>query len=376
MRFSNFFLLILCAGNLLTANAQTTTTLQISNPSSLTYFDKVIEVPWKTINKIDTAKLIVIESDTKMQIPFQLEKKGTSNVVNLLIQISLNSYQNKNILITTGQREKFASKTYGRYVPERLDDFAWENDKIAYRMYGKALETTPKDNAYGMDVWVKRTDRLILNERYKRGDYHIDHGDGMDYYHVGFTLGAGNMMPYLNDSIYYSKNYVEYKVLDNGPLRTSFQLFYNEWQVGDQKVKVTKTFSLDAGDWLNKIEVNYSGSNVKNLPVVAGIIGRPEPGVKYFNEQNGIMSYWEPQHGPDGVTALSCLFPSAVQKMAEIKGQLLTFAKTDEQGAITYYSGATWNRQSTFTNNNAWVKYLEDFKESLVAKIVIQKISQ
>ncbi|MNT75427.1 hypothetical protein D3C72_2143220 [compost metagenome] len=67
------------------------------------------------------------------------------------------------------------------------------------------MENT-KENAYGFDVWVKRTDRLIINERYKRNEYHIDHGDGMDYYHVGFSLGAGNMAPYVNDTIRYSAN--------------------------------------------------------------------------------------------------------------------------------------------------------------------------
>lgn len=69
---------------------------------------------------------------------------------------------------------------YGRYVPERKGDFAWENDKITFRMYGKVLESTPKEMAYGIDVWVKKTDRMVLNERYKRGHYHDDLGDGMD----------------------------------------------------------------------------------------------------------------------------------------------------------------------------------------------------
>ncbi len=69
---------------------------------------------------------------------------------------------------------------------------------------------------------------IKINERYKRAEYHIDHGDGMDYYHVGFSLGAGNMAPYKNDTIWYSKNYRTWKVLDNGPLRSTFQLTFEE----------------------------------------------------------------------------------------------------------------------------------------------------
>ena len=30
---------------------------------------------------------------------------------------------------------------YGRFVRERHDDFTWENDLVAHRMYGTDLET-------------------------------------------------------------------------------------------------------------------------------------------------------------------------------------------------------------------------------------------
>ena len=153
---------------------------------------------------------------------------------------------------------EISTKTYGRFVPERADDFAWENDKIAFRTYGKALELTPKQNAYGIDVWVKSTDRMVINERYARGKYHEDHGDGMDYYHVGYTLGAGNCAPFVKDSIWYSKNYSRYEILDNGPLRTTFRLYFDAWNVDGHTVDGTKTISLDAGSQLNKIEVRYN----------------------------------------------------------------------------------------------------------------------
>ena len=59
-------------------------------------------------------------------------------------------------------------KTFARYVPERIDDFAWESDRIAHRIYGQALETRAKAplTSSGMDVWIKRTRNLIVNEMY------------------------------------------------------------------------------------------------------------------------------------------------------------------------------------------------------------------
>jgi hypothetical protein len=321
--------------------------------------------------EIDTANLIFIDAQTQKQLPIQFEQKGTLEIQNLLIQLNLKSFSSKKIIIQTGVRLRANYKTFGRYVPERKDDFAWENDKIAFRIYGKALELTPIEMGYGMDVWVKRTSKLILNERYKRGEYHIDHGDGMDYYHVGHSLGAGSMMPFLNDSICYSKNYVDYKMLDNGPLRTTFQLIYNEWKVGGVKLKAIKTITLDAGSQLNKISVQYFTSDLEEIPVVTGIITRKQLGVKYLNEQNGIMSYWEPEHGVDGTTGVACIFPSPVNQMIEVDGQLLTKTLTDKNKQIIYYAGACWDKAGDFLNNKSWILYLENFRSLLNNQILI-----
>lgn len=110
----------------------------------------MIEVPCNVIIiklKIDTLKIVVKDLKSSKQIPFQLEKKGSNKIANMLVQVSLTPYQQNEIIISTGKSTPFPTKVYGRYVPERKDDFAWGNDKIAFRMYGKALELTPKENA-------------------------------------------------------------------------------------------------------------------------------------------------------------------------------------------------------------------------------------
>ena len=69
-------------------------------------------------------------------------------------------------------RDEF--KAYGRFVRERRDDFAWENDLVAHRMYGAALETWAQEplTSSAVDVWVKRTHRLVINDWYMIDDYH------------------------------------------------------------------------------------------------------------------------------------------------------------------------------------------------------------
>ena len=361
------FLYIVCIGVQATVNGQSLASFDVSNPTSSSITSKVFEVVWSSIEKgasLDTSKLIIIDAKTQKQVVFQMETKGTSSIQNILVELSLAPKEKRHFLLSYGKRIPFVAKTYGRFVPERKDDFAWENDKIAFRMYGKALEQTPKEMAYGMDVWVKRTTRMIINERYLRGEYHVDHGDGMDYYHVGFTLGAGNVAPYINDSIWYSKNFVQSKVLDNGPLRVSFQLFYDNWDVAGRQVKAVKTISLDAGSQLNRVEVKYDGAT-EHLPVAVGIIRRKDRGAMYLNEQQGVMGYWEPTFEHDGTTAVGCVFPDSVKNMNVNTKHLLTIATCNSNNTLVYYTGAAWDRTGEFTNSASWFEYLSKFKEAL-----------
>ena len=354
--------------------AQTKATVTIQNNSALERKEAVVAIKWETIlshyPQIDTANFVVINSVTKKQIPFQLEHRGLHPIQNLLVQVDVKAKSALSLEIQKGKPEAFAAKTYARYIPERKDDFAWENDKIAFRTYGKALEHTNED-AYGLDVWVKRTDRLIVNERYKLNDYHKDHGDGMDYYDVGFSLGAGNMAPYVKDSIYYSANYRQWKVLDNGPLRSTFQLTYDTWNAGGTNVKVTKTISLDAGSQLNKIENVFSFDSEKPLPVVVGIVKRLEAGTISLNEQQGIMGYWEPVHGPDGTTCVGALLTSPVSNMMVTKKQILAKTEVKNNVPVIYYTGAAWDKAGVITNAKQWQDYLNNFYQQINEPLIV-----
>ena len=55
-------------------------------------------------------------------------------------------------------------RVMARAVPERKDDFVFENDLIAGRFYGKALEGDP--TSPGIDVWVKLPGALVADDWY------------------------------------------------------------------------------------------------------------------------------------------------------------------------------------------------------------------
>ncbi len=329
----------------------------IHNPGAQAWKARVVAVPWAgfrdRLRVADTAAFRVVDLRTNAEVPLQLERLGGQEPVNLLLQVDVPAGGSAAFRYEARPRQPVKAKTYGRFVPERKDDFAWENDRIAFRAYGKALESTPKENAHGFDVWVKRTRELVIDGRYRRGDYHRDNGDGLDYYHVGYTMGAGNMAPYFRDSVWYPGNFTRWEVLDNGPLRTTFRLHYEPVVMDGRRVASVKTLSLDAGTYLNRISVQYDAEGLDSLPVVIGIITRKDPGVMHIDEQRGLATYWEPTDAKNGTTGVAVLAGGPVRARVTAQ-QMLLQMRIATGRPYTYQMGACWDREGTFTTAAAW----------------------
>ena len=340
-------------------------TIRIKNTSALERKDEVVEVKFSDLTrKISGRSFRLIEASSREEIPYQLEYKGFDSPQNLLLQINgLKPGQEIAFEVVEGEPAKPNARTFARYVPERKDDFAWENDRVAFRMYGKALESAP-DNAYGTDIWSKRTSKLVLNEWYKLNDYHADKGEGMDYYQVGLTLGAGDIAPYLNDSIHFPKNYHHYKILDNGPLRSTFQLGYDSWKVGNMAITATKTISLSAGSQMNRVEVNYLIQGADETDVVQGIAKRKDPGTILLDEKNGILGYWEPEISGKGIMGIGIL-ANNVKEIKAAHGQLLSRSAIKSNIPLVYYNGGAWNRAGSIKTAAEWFGYLSNYKYCL-----------
>ncbi|PST84343.1 DUF4861 domain-containing protein [Pedobacter yulinensis] len=341
--------------------------LLVQNPSAFDRSEAVVSVPWSQVLKkgpVDTATLVITGPDGK-QLPLQFEKRGGTGVKNLLVLVSIKAKETLALSMASGKRIAQPTRTFARYVPERKDDFAWENDRVAFRLYGKALEGSGED-AQGMDVWAKRTPDLIVNKWYRSGDYHSDHGEGLDYYSVGMSLGAGDIAPFPDGKISYPKHYRRYEVLDNGPIRSTFRLDFDSWDVSGRRVVLTKTISIDAGSQLNRVEATFNFKGEQPLPVAVGIVQRKEPGGQRTIQQvPGVVAYWEPAHGADGNLAIGIIARQTVSRTLDAEGQLLTVMQAKNGKPVVYYQGAAWNKAGRINSANSWNQYLENFKAQL-----------
>lgn len=326
---------------------------------------EMIEIPVQEITaRISNASLneIIVIDKSGNEIPSQLLYEGNKAPVKLLFEADVPASAEKTYVIKNGISQQYKEKVYGRFVPERMDDYTWENDRIAFRIYGTAL--IKKDGpSNGLDVWVKRTDMMIVNIWYSeyltgKNSYHDDNGTGCDCYKVGRTLGAGAMAPYVNDSLWLGINFSSYKTLDNGPLRTSFKLFYPPFDVDGTLVTETRTISLDAGSQLNMVTEEYKGID-RPFDVAAGIVLRPEGLSKSSSSEKGYIIYSQ-DAGESGIIYLGTVLSSPSKEIIEEAGHLLIKSTYTPGEKLTYYTGAGWSKWG-FENEEAWIKYIEDY---------------
>ncbi len=238
-------------------------------------------------------------------------------------------------------------------------------------MYGPALEADG-EISNGMDVWVKRTDELILEEWYRTGDYHRDHGKGLDCYAVGRTLGGGAMAPLKDGRLVLGHNFKSCILLDKGPLRISFRLIYAPYKVGLKEVTESRVITLDAGARFNRIEEIYEGL-YPGTEVAAGIVLRAG-GELMRDTLKGILGYWEPQNrdnnDDNGHTAIGIIFPDVMEKIVEQEGHIFGIDRYG-QVSFVYYAGSGWSKGG-IENAAIWFGRLKEEKMKLENPLEIE----
>lgn len=398
--FKNVSFLILIGTWIATASAGTK--IEVTNSSSFLRESEMIEIPAVDIPELsEGCKFRIVNADGIEQ-PYQLTHDGL-----LLLEVTADAGEKVEYEIWEGQPGDFAPVCYGRQFRERKDDLAWENDRSAYRAYGPALQRSG-EKAFGYDIWSKSVPYPVLEQRFhddivRKISFHDDHGNGMDGYAVGPTLGGGTAaLLDKKGNIIYPYCYESYEILDNGPLRFSFRLVYPVVEIDGENVKEIRTISLDKGSWLNKTTVDYEGLQ-REANVFQGIVVHSSnPNGFKVSPENQFVAYEDFTDAPDkgngqvyvGIVSPDSDFFSFVPRGKEkqqvpgikdsidstsgdgIEGHVGAVAKTKPgSSALVYYWGSGWSKGGV-SDYSDWQRYLSDFSKRLKEPLKISLITK
>ncbi|WP_436416816.1 DUF4861 family protein [Petrimonas sp.] len=342
----------------------------VENPSTFDRPNEIVEIQWTAVKQklslTDNQTILVVDNLGQQQ-PFQLITNGSDSIQSIIFPVSLNNLEKKTYRIKAGKPQNFAPMVYGRLVPERKDDFTWENNRVAFRVYGPALQATG-EISNGMDFWTKKTDSLIIDKWYKndlsgKASYHQDHGEGLDFYKVGRTLGLGMTAPVYADSLCLGKNFTSAEILDNGPLRITFKLNYDPYKAGEKTVSETRVISLDAYNQLNKI-VNIFETDTTELTLATGIVTIKDSPEITYGDNSGILAYEVPADSLNGTIFTGVINPKGFGSIKSSYGHYVGFNNYVPGTEYTHYVGGGWSK-SGFANFDEWIGYLKKQKDKI-----------
>jgi unsaturated rhamnogalacturonyl hydrolase len=346
------------------ASAQPAVSIRVANPLRLPRASESIAVQLGQLRSLVPfldQRNIVVTDEARTAIVSQLvDTDGDEKPDELVFQADFAPGETKTFSVMAGHRrpvprEQF--KVYGRFARERHDDFAWENDRIAHRMYGPALERWAAEplTSSGVDVWCKRTRKLVINDWYLTDNYHEDSGEGADLYSVGKSRGCGGTGIWNDGKIHVSRNFVDTRVLANGPIRLVFELSYAPWNAGGLSVSEKKRVTLDAGTNFGRFESTFKVEG-RDASLALGIgIAKHEGGSVTIDKQAGSLTSWERLKGDNG--HLGCAVVATRDKIIDYpqtSTDSLLVMQSSTTAPSAYFAGFAWDKSGDVTDVTSW----------------------
>ena len=352
----------------------------VTNPAAISRIAETILLDWKeiaaTVPDLALDNVAVYEDQSGQFLVTQIV--DIDDRTDLLFQADFAPGQTKSYRLMKlpdgANKPHPVATTYCCFLPERHDDFAWENDRIANRMYGPALEFETITN--GVDAWGKCVpypvvEKFIRNYVQKEIPYHYNHGEGGDFYKVGNTLGCGGLAPFVNGKVQLPRNFTDWKVLANGPIRSVFELSYQTWKAGDHTVSETKRISIDLGSNMSRFECRYTAQDERTVPLAAGIVLRDTSDQTWTAD--GTIAYWLPTDFIEGMFGCGVVFGSQYHpEIKEADSHLLLTLEQKADAPLVYYSGSCWDENAEFNSFEKWQQYLTGFKERIDHPVIIK----
>ena len=359
-----------------------TATITITNESN-EFRQQVVTIDGQQLFQklgIQGGRQFIVFDEGGLEVPYQLDAEGK-----VLLDAGVRPKGKLNFTVKKGTPKVYPTVCYGRVYNERKDDYAWENDRTAYRVYGPALQKTG-ERSFGTDVWSKNTPELVVEQRYwiedvvmmpaveklrrenrQRGDslyrlnsYHNDHGRGMDLYKVGATLGCGTPALMENGQIVYPYCFAKCELLDNGPLRTTVHLTYHPAKIGqDTAVVEHRYIQLDKGSNFNRVMVLYEGLN-HAVELATGMVIHSEDKDNVLLANDYVL-YADPTDNPrvnNCQLFVGTLYPDGVSETKKVmfdkpwggnEGHALGLKKEYYGDSFFYYFGSAWSKNDVRT---------------------------
>ena len=346
--------------------------VSIFNNSEVDRENETVELCLCLFKELDPEQIVVFDAQGNV-IPSQILTKGTGSPQSLLFQVSLVAGKQVIYTLKESTRQNYPQKV--QVIPYDTPEkaVAWENERIAFQLLGKA--SSPAQSGSGIGVWFKSVEKPVLNEKLAEKVSGTIKDNAIPA--ILPFLGAGGLTLNTRDTLLPKKGFDRLQVLDNGPLRTSFSLTYNSVKYGDKSLTEEYVVHLDAGSNLNEVHVRFAG-DTSSVMLAAGIYRSDSSQWLSVNKEFSTIAY--------GIATAQSLKGDSINPPRNYYGMIFTkdwqstrkkehhiyalySLKIGEE--FVYYTGAA-NGSRFFKKTDDWNNYLKSKRKSLLQPLKIK----
>ena len=261
----------------------------------------------------------------------------------------------------------------GEVRPDRKDDLIWENEYSGYRTYGPALQATG-ERAFGYDIFTKSVTHPVMKDRFDKSSgpehisFHIDHGDGMDSYAVGPTLGCGAAALVDDGGLVYPWCWKECEIVENGPKRFQAKLTYSPVKFNGKEITEHRVITLDSGSRLNRVDITFDGLDAP-CPIAVGIVVHKENPQAYYADSKvlAVADLGDRNIGQNGEIYCGAVLPEGFcsygfepfeEPVGSAIGHVLGYSTYTPGKTFTYWFGSGWSKAG-IKDLNEWINLIK-----------------
>lgn len=261
-----------------------------------------------------------------------------------------------------------------RFIEERSGDIAWENDKVAYRIYSQQVKHKVSS---GVDFWTKSTSRPILEEWYandaKGISYHVDHGDGYDFYAVGKSRGIGGTGVWVGEKLYVAEPYSEFEIIKDLKDQVVFTLDYPEYEAGNEIVNESKKIRMIRGTNFYEVTATVKTKSGNDVLLAVGISEFGNAKV-LSDKEKGLLSLTEKISDKDGfISGAIFAKPEDIEGFAHYGNDELVLIRVKSGVPAKFYVGSAWEGNPEFNkleetwnaliNKESYLNMVQDYTD-------------
>ncbi len=261
----------------------------------------------------------------------------------------------------------------------QMDGPAWENDKVGFRHYF--------DGRNSRDYFGKRQPAMVLELVGLSTDgeivdnYHVLEPWGRDILATGNSVGLGGIGILKQDSAYrlgklatdsvHTIGASEYELLVEGPVRSAFELNFNDWEVGNELLSLKETTSIWAGQYWTKNEVNLVGNQDTDTLVVGLVNSNNDLPLILVDSIPGMVilaTHDKQTYNKEFFLGMAVILPAenylgyreAPESDASITTSYNALMKVDGEESFSFYTLGAWGMdQQNFRDRAYFTKFVE-----------------